>query len=196
MVDFLTAIEEFCGDNYILMLVAAGVLLLLVIAVIAGMAVKTSHSKSRQKQPQDREYFLEGEYDRLLKSKAFECRESNEQETPEEPSHEEETEELSDQPVCININIQHGRVKIGYDDEGQISCRVESSQQEAETSHDNERPVETDGEPRDEAGQEIIMEKINLVKGTAAGKFGPDNLNTGRSGRIYTEEELWRRIKE
>ena len=40
------------------------------------------------------------------------------------------------------------------------------------------------------------MEKINLIKGAPARKFGPDNLNTGRSGRIYTEEELHRQIKE
>ena len=40
------------------------------------------------------------------------------------------------------------------------------------------------------------MEKINLVKGVSTRKFGPDNLNTGRSGRIYTEEELQRRIRE
>ena len=42
----------------------------------------------------------------------------------------------------------------------------------------------------------IVMEKISLVKGTAVKKFGKDNPNTTRSGRVYTEEELRKQIKE
>ena len=61
---------------------------------------------------------------------------------------------------------------------------------------ENEESNEKSKEPECDSSREVVMEKINLIKGAAARKFGPNNLNTGRSGRIYTEEELCRQIKE
>lgn len=42
----------------------------------------------------------------------------------------------------------------------------------------------------------IQIEQINLVKAQPSRKFGPDNKNTSRSGRIFTEEELKTQIRE
>lgn len=217
MKDFLNTIEDFCSENYIWLLAGAAVLLLLIIAAAIGASFKASRrDKGGWSEADNREYFLEGEYDELLRRKAQEHQKAEEldffedtEQTAEAESdcdeheeHEEvykpedELEALSDQPVCININIEHGQVKIGYDADGQISCRVQAGTEEPAPADENEESAEKSKEPEDDNSREIIMEKINLIKGAPARKFGPDNLNTGRSGRIYTEEELYRQIKE
>ena len=225
MEDFLNAIEEFCGENYIWALTGMVVLLFLVIAVITGTAVKASKRKKAQAgDSTSREYFLEGEYEELLKQKSMERNQSEEIKThtelteelsedlteklteqlteEEEYKPEDELKTLSERPVCININIEHGQVKIGYDEEigydetGQISYKTEAHAEEIKKDDET-----TEAAPRNEiqesdAEKEIIMEKINIIKGAPSGKFGPGNLNTSRSGRVYTEEELRRKIKE
>lgn len=210
MKDFLNTIEDFCSENYIWLLVGAAVLLLLIIAAATGASFKASRrNKGGRSEADNREYFLEGEYDELLRRKAQEHRkaeeseegeasEDSEESTADEEVYkpEDELEALSDQPVCININIEHGQVKIGYDADGQLSCRVQAGIEEPVPADENGGSTDKSKEPEDDNSREIIMEKINLIKGAPARKFGPDNLNTGRSGRIYTEEELHRQIKE
>ena len=199
--DFLNTIQELCGENYIWVLTGAVVLAVLIIAAAAGAAIKAFRRKKTDSvgtTDTDREYFLEGEYDELLKQRASdassapdtsdtshavgisECCES------EEYAPENEFESLSEQPVCININIERGQVKIDYGDDRRVSCSVET---------ERGKPEEAEAQT-DTAGREIVMEKINLIKGVPSRKFGPGNLNTGRSGRVYTEEELRRQIKE
>ena len=203
MKDFLNTIEDFCGDNYMWVLVGATVLLLLIVAAATGAAVKALRRNKVQSADKDnREYFLEGEYDEMLKRKALEHQETEEPEPFEECidqdeyKPEAEFETLSDQPVCININIEHGQVKIGYGADGQLSCSVQTETEQPPLSDEISADAERSEASKDDSGREIIMEKINLIKGAPARKFGPDNLNTGRSGRIYTEEELYRQIKE
>lgn len=212
MKDFLNTIEDFCGDNYIWLLVGTVALLLLIIAAATGASVKRSRRDTGDRSQSDnREYFLEGEYDELLKRRAQEYRQDEEpdlsedaeqieQEEPgtdeEEYKPEDELEALNDQPVCININIEHGQVKIDYDADGQFSCRVQADTDEPAIDEEVKESAEKSKGPEDDSSREIVMEKINLIKGAPARKFGPDNLNTGRSGRIYTEEELYRQIKE
>lgn len=210
MKDFLNTIEDFCSENYIWLLVGAAVLLLLIIAAATGASFKASRrNKGGRSEADNREYFLEGEYDELLRRKAQEhqkaeeseegeASEDSEESTADEEVYkpEDELEALSDQPVCININIEHGQVKIGYDADGQLSCRVQACIEEPVPADENGGSTDKSKEPEDDNSREIIMEKINLIKGAPARKFGPDNLNTGRSGRIYTEEELHRQIKE
>lgn len=210
MKDFLNTIEDFCSENYIWLLVGAAVLLLLIIAAATGASFKSSRrNKGGRSEADNREYFLEGEYDELLRRKAQEhqkaeeseegeASEDSEESTADEEVYkpEDELEALSDQPVCININIEHGQVKIGYDADGQLSCRVQAGIEEPVPADENGGSTDKSKEPEDDNSREIIMEKINLIKGAPARKFGPDNLNTGRSGRIYTEEELHRQIKE
>ena len=210
MKDFLNTIEDFCSENYIWLLVGAAVLLLLIIAAATGASFKASRrNKGGRSEADNREYFLEGEYDELLRRKAQEhqkaeeseegeASEDSEESTADEEVYkpEDELEALSDQPVCININIEHGQVKIGYDADGQLSCRVQAGIEEPVPADENGGSTDKSKEPEDDNSREIIMEKINLIKGAPARKFGPDNLNTGRSGRIYTEEELHCQIKE
>ena len=43
---------------------------------------------------------------------------------------------------------------------------------------------------------ERLAEKAAEKQAPAGGKFGPDNRNVSRSGRVYTEEELIKQIKD
>ena len=245
--DFLDTVKDFCGENYIWMLVGAGVLLLLIIAAMTGAASRHSRRNNDSKAYDGgRDYFLEGEYDLLIKSQAEarhegheECEEhgkldedadepeccdtaeeiqdnmikSQEVQEDDDPCSrdeyepEKELESLTDQPVCININIEHGQIKIGYGPDGELTCAVTEEGMAADDDNNvtDEREPDKDmpgggisetAEREESRGQEIILEKTNLIKGAPVKKFGPDNLNTGRSGRIYTEEELRRLIKE
>ena len=224
MNDILNAIKDFCEDNYTWILIGVAILLVLIIAAVTGVAVKASRRKKVEKpQAADLEYFLEGEYDEMLKHKAAANKRNDdpqphddlETERQEDYTPENEFEELSEKPVHINIKINRGQVNIDRDDEGRILCKVEAEPEEmkpevmnqelinpvkkeptGKTADKSESATEQSEGQRDNGGREIIMEKINLIKGASTRKFGPDNLNTSRSGRVYTEEELRRRIKE
>ena len=215
MEDFLNAIEEFCGEYYIWILTVTLVLLLLAIVAITGTAVKASkRKKGNVVESSSREYFLEGEYENLLKQKAMEQNKSDELELEPEPTSsellageeeykpEDELKTLSERPVCININIEHGQVKIGYDDKighdesVQISNKTVTHVEEKKKDDETTEAVPQNEIQESDAEKEIIMEKINIIKGAPSGKFGPGNMNTSRSGRVYTEEELRRKIKE
>lgn len=207
--DFLEILKDFCGENYIWILVGAVALLLLIIAAVTGAALRhTRRNNDSESHGGERDYFLEGEYDLLLRSKTGakqaihgECDESvdeireddDENSEYEEYEPEKELESLNNRPVCININIEHGKVNIEYGADGETTCSIaETEMAPDKTDEETEETVKQEESQR----QEIVLEKINLIKGKPVRKFGPDNLNTGRSGRIYTEEELCRLIKE
>ena len=222
MKEYLDSIIEFLennlGDNYIWIASgAAALLLIIIIAIAAG-----SRKRKAAEEDKPRDFFLEGEYDTLIRDEARAKHtaaavaaepEVAEPEAADEPAQviectaEEQAalkEEL--QQVQININIERGQVHIGYEEDGRLSCVVEEMIREAEAAAEApeaevQMPAETEV-PVIEAGHEIladqgiVLEKIELVKASPAKKFGPDNFNTGRSGRVFTEEELREQIKQ
>ncbi len=48
----------------------------------------------------------------------------------------------------------------------------------------------------DKESESVKVEQINLIKALPYRKFGPDNRDTNRSGRIFTEEELMKQIRD
>lgn len=213
MEDFLNAIEDFCGENYMWVLTVTLALVFLAIVAITGTAVKASkRKKGNVVEGSSREYFLEGEYENLLKQKAMEQNRSDEPELQPDLSEqlaeeeaykpEDELKTLNERPVCININIEHGQVKIeydekiGYDESVQSSNKTETYVEEIKRNDETTETAPQNEIQESDAEKEIIMEKINIIKGAPSGKFGPGNMNTSRSGRVYTEEELRRKIKE
>lgn len=56
----------------------------------------------------------------------------------------------------------------------------------------NVKPESASDSPK----EQIVLEKLEILRPAPPKKFGPDNINTGRSGRVFTEEELNRLIKE
>lgn len=68
-------------------------------------------------------------------------------------------------------------------------------------SADIKEETEKDKESQQDIEKEILKEKINPEEIPEEdikrpGKFGPDNFNTARSGRVYTEEELEKQIRD
>ncbi|MBR5230597.1 MAG: hypothetical protein IKW01_07015 [Firmicutes bacterium] len=190
MKELLDRLLEFCSENDTTVAAGAGIFFLVVVAVVFISNKITSTPDEK-----DREYFLEGEYDSMLKKEAVKT--SDEPDEPVcgdillEELMEESPDEEDLQPVHININIERGQVKIGYDEDGRIMCTVEKEDLTADEGEKAQAPVEAfSGESN------IVLEKINLVKAAPVKKFGPDNFNTGRSGRVFTEEELRMQIKD
>lgn len=197
------------GDNYIWVIAGAGALVLLILIAAIVSASKKKAVESEAEEP--REFFLEGEYDTMLKDAAHAHRTEKaalheEHETVAEATREEQEalkEEL--QQVHINISIERGQVHIGYEEDGKVTCIVEAEDEAAAEAEPADiasfvkqapEPEKPEGGQEVLAGQNIILEKINLVKASPAKKFGPDNFNTGRSGRVFTEEELREQIKQ
>lgn len=224
MDSIISFLEENLGDNYIWITAGAAAAVLLIIIAIA--AVKKKKKKlSEEDAAEPREFFMEGEYDTMLRDAARASRAEASQ--PEAAAAEPEETEVSEvtecteeeqnalkeelQQVHININIERGQVKIGYEEDGKVTCIVETDEEQTNDPElkaalaaggiTDEEPQaaeiqQTEGGKEILAGQNIVLEKINLVKAAPAKKFGPDNFNTGRSGRVFTEEELREQIKQ
>lgn len=208
MKEYLDSIIEFLednlGDNYIWITCGAAALLLVII--IAVVTAGRKKSAQVEEVAEDRDFFLEGEYDTMIRDKARAKRSIESEPAVIEGTEEEQAalkEEL--QQVQINISIERGQVHIGYEDDGRLTCVVEEMLKEAEENEASDTDFTTAGEPEAQplsegneilANQSIVLEKIELVKAAPAKKFGPDNFNTGRSGRIFTEEELREQIKQ
>ena len=224
MDSIISFLEENLGDNYIWITAGAAAAVLLIIIAIA--AVKKKKNKlSGEDAAEPRGFFMEGEYDTMLRDAARASRAEASQ--PEAAAAEPEETEVSGisecteeeqnalkeelQQVHININIELVQVKIGYEDDGKVTCIVETDEEQTNDPElkaalaaggiTDEEPQaaeiqQTEGGKEILAGQNIVLEKINLVKAAPAKKFGPDNFNTGRSGRVFTEEELREQIKQ
>jgi len=224
MDSIISFLEENLGDNYIWITAGAAAAVLLIIIAIAA-AKKKKNKLSGEDAAEPREFFMEGEYDTMLRDAARASRAEASQ--PEAAAAEPEETEVSEvtecteeeqnalkeelQQVHININIERGQVKIGYEEDGKVTCIVETDEEQTNDPElkaalaaggiTDEEPQaaeiqQTEGGKEILAGQNIVLEKINLVKAAPAKKFGPDNFNTGRSGRVFTEEELREQIKQ
>lgn len=222
MDSIISFLEENLGDNYIWITAGAAAAVLLIIIAIAAVKKK---KLSEEDAAEPREFFMEGEYDTMLRDAARASRAEASQ--PEAAAAEPEETEVSEvtecteeeqnalkeelQQVHININIERGQVKIGYEEDGKVTCIVETDEEQTNDPElkaalaaggiTDEEPQaaeiqQTEGGKEILAGQNIVLEKINLVKAAPAKKFGPDNFNTGRSGRVFTEEELREQIKQ
>lgn len=91
--------------------------------------------------------------------------------------------------ASINLEIEKARLIIRYTDENEKTARIpEVLLSEGETSdfEENRQFVKPEAERTPDACEPQSTPK----------KFGSDNMNRTRSGRVYTEEELREKIKE
>ena len=105
----------------------------------------------------------------------------------------------------VQIRIQSAELRIryaGYRDRDGESEEVHEEvlhfDKTLEPADEQAKQAETQSESENES--EILQEKLQPQQIARAErpavKFGPDNLNTARDGRIYTEEELEKQIRD
>lgn len=75
--------------------------------------------------------------------------------------------------------------------DGSDDIKKEKTADEVKTK---ENIQEKKTEPRKD--EQLVMEKIEIIKSAPAHKYGPGNTNTTRSGRVFTEEELMELIRK
>ena len=121
MTDFLGVLEDFCADNYIWVITGAAIILAIIILIVTGSVIRAKRrGKKDLSGSTPREFFMEGEYDAILKEKADEAKEGN----------NGEIEIPTEHPLSININIERGRVQIGRGDYGETMCRIDETDEE------------------------------------------------------------------
>lgn len=101
----------------------------------------------------------------------------------------------------VEIKIQSAELRIKYagsKDKEELLEEVKHFKGEEEQEKEQ---TTTEAEQAFEEGEELLKEKIDLEeiaegRERRTGKFGPENFNTARSGRVYTEDELERQIRD
>ncbi len=105
----------------------------------------------------------------------------------------------------VQIRIQSAELRIRYagyrdrdGDSEQVHEEVLHFDKTPEPADEQAKPAETQSESENESA--ILQEKLPPQQIAQAerpiAKFGPDNLNIARDGRIYTEEELEKQIRD
>ncbi|MBR5517385.1 MAG: hypothetical protein IKU53_05380 [Firmicutes bacterium] len=97
----------------------------------------------------------------------------------------------SDGVKKVEIKIQGAEVKITYGNDTALSI-TEEVEASSNVGYSNiENYDETDNERATDK-----QERPKVVEATTRKKFGPDNTNVTRSGRVYSEEELEQQIRD
>ena len=105
----------------------------------------------------------------------------------------------------VEIKIQSAELKFKYtgagDDRecareevkvfGEKSCEDETNEQLADTPE-----VITEEAPCKEIQPELNPEEIKNIEGSSHIKFGANNFNVSKSGKVFTEEELEKQIRD
>ncbi len=88
----------------------------------------------------------------------------------------------------VEIKIKGAEVKITYGDDETVSLKDEPCAEDL--------PLEAECQDELEEVQEPVENKEEITEAKTYKKFGPDNNNVTRSGRVYSEEELQKQIRD
>lgn len=95
----------------------------------------------------------------------------------------------------LEIKIQGAELKITYSDSREeiLLCGTEAEEQETQGQLEGQSEVQPE-----ESGEheEANPSEASSEQGKTYTKFGPGNNNVTKSGRVYTEEELEKQIKD
>ena len=214
--EWFDEICAYCEENWVAVLAFAGVALVLLLSVVLISAAKREDRKTLQEQNEQET----GEEEILPGAEP-----EPEPEAAEEPEQELETEpEVQVQEPAENGELQ--KAAMGMVDSlvksmesaagasGQkvesIELKIEKAQLTIRYAGDAEKTVTEDlfAEKTSEketaeadagitAAAEVETEKTDFAENSGRPKrFGFDNMNMARSGRVYTEEELLNQIRD
>ena len=212
--EWFDEIWAYCEENWVAVLASAGVALILLLSVVLISAAKREDRKALQEQDEQ-----ETGAEEILPDA------EPEPEAAEEPEQELETEpEVQVQEPAENGELQ--KAAMGMVDSlvksmesaagasGQkvesIELKIEKAQLTIRYAGDAEKTVTEDlfaektseketAEAEEEitAAAEVETEKTDFAENSGRPKrFGFDNMNMARSGRVYTEEELLNQIRD
>ena len=212
--EWFDEIWAYCEENWVAVLAFAGVALVLLLSVVLISAAKREDRKTLQEQNEQEtgaEEILPGA------EPEPEAAEEPEQELEPEPEVQvqepDETRELQEAAMGMVDSLVKS-VESAAGASGQkvesIELKIEKAQLTIRYAGDAEKTVTEDlfvektseketAEAEEEitAAAEVETEKTDFAENSGRPKrFGFDNMNTARSGRVYTEEELLNQIRD
>ena len=218
--EWFDEIWAYCEENWVAVLAFAGVALILLLSVVLISAAKREDRKALQEQAA-----LENDAEEIQETAeeipAEEAPEAEEetQDAEEEPEPEVQMQEPAEtgelQEAAMGIvdslvkSMESAAGASGQKVES-IELKIEKAQLTIRYAGDAEKTVaenlfaektsekETaEAEAETEAAAEPETEKKDFAENSGRPKrFGFDNMNTARSGRVYTEEELLNQIRD
>ena len=212
--EWFDEIWAYCEENWVAVLAFAGVALVLLLSVVLISAAKREDRKTLQEQNEQEI----GEEEILPGAEPEpEAAEEPEQELEPEPEVQvqepDETRELQEAAMGMVDSLVKS-VESAAGASGQkvesIELKIEKAQLTIRYAGDAEKTVTEDlfaektseketAEAEEEitAAAEVETEKTDFAENSGRPKrFGFDNMNTARSGRVYTEEELLNQIRD
>ena len=212
--EWFDEIWAYCEENWVAVLAFAGVALVLLLSVVLISAAKREDRKTLQEQNEQ-----EIGEEEILPGAEPEPEAAEEPEQELEPELEvqvqepDETGELQEAAMGMVDSLVKS-VESAAGASGQkvesIELKIEKAQLTIRYAGDAEKTVTEDlfaektseketAEAEEEitAAAEVETEKTDFAENSGRPKrFGFDNMNTARSGRVYTEEELLNQIRD
>ena len=202
--EWFDEIWAYCEENWVAVLAFAGVALVLLLSVVLISAAKREDRKTLQEQNEQET----GEEEILPGAEPEpEAAEDPEQELEPEPEVQvqepDETGELQEAAMGMVDSLVKS-VESAAGASGQkvesIELKIEKAQLTIRYAGDAEKTSEKETAEADAgitAAAEVETEKTDFAENSGRPKrFGFDNMNMARSGRVYTEEELLNQIRD
>ena len=214
----LEIIMEFCRENLNMVIIAGAALILVILLICIAKVFKEDEDVACEVPKFEESKFDETKLGepKLEKAKAEEPKNeaSKAEELKAEDSKEEsktvelkiestkstslgaiakELAELSGEGVKnVEIKIPGAEVKITYLDETKESEKTEECESAGTTTEETEDVQKLDDSYREAVSKEDEQGETDYVPK----KFGPNNMNVARSGKVYSEAELEEQIKD
>ena len=213
--EWFDEIWAYCEENWVAVLAFAGVALILLLSVVLVSAAKREDRKALQEQdvPETGVEEVLPDKEEILEA-AEETQDAEEEiETEVQVQEPAETGELQEAAMGMVDSLVKS-MESAAGSSGQkvesIELKIEKAQLTIRYAGDAEKTVtenlfaektsekETaEAEAETEAAAEPETEKKDFAENSGRPKrFGFDNMNTARSGRVYTEEELLNQIRD
>ena len=212
--EWFDEIWAYCEENWVAVLAFAGVALVLLLSVVLISAAKREDRKALQEQDVQEtgaeEILPDVEPEPETEDEAEPETETEPEVQAQEPAETGELQEAAMGMVDSLVKSMESAAGASGQKVESIELKIEKAQLTIRYAGDAEKNVTEDllaektskeetaaADAEVEAAAEPETEKTDFAENSGRPKrFGFDNMNTARSGRVYTEEELLDQIKD
>ncbi|MBR4410248.1 MAG: hypothetical protein IKV72_01700 [Firmicutes bacterium] len=212
--EWFDEIWAYCEENWVAVLAFAGVALVLLLSVVLISAAKREDRKALQEQDVQEtgaeEILPDVEPEPETEDEAESETETKPEMQAQEPAETGELQEAAMGMVDSLVKSMERAAGASGQKVESIELKIEKAQLTIRYAGDAEKNVTEDllaektskeetaaADAEVEAAAEPETEKTDFAENSGRPKrFGFDNMNTARSGRVYTEEELLDQIKD